>query len=235
MNIDQNIENIVVFTGAGVSAESGIPTFRDMGGLWNTYNIEEVASPEAWNTHPQRVLDFYNERRLKALAAEPNDAHRAIQLLEEAFNVVVITQNVDDLHERAGSTQVIHLHGKLRNARSTVDAKLIYDFGSRPINWGDQCTKGSQLRPDIVWFGEEIQNFNLAAYHLLKAHRILVIGTSLSVYPAAWLLDFANNHAKKIIVSMDLAQEPDEFKWIRAKATEVVPGIVSEWINSLGR
>ena len=129
MKHEVNDNNVVIFTGAGISAESGIPTFRDMGGLWNTYNIEEVASPEAWESHPQRVLDFYNERRLKALAALPNDAHRAIQSLEEAFNVVVITQNVDDLHERAGSSQVIHLHGELRNVNQ--HRKLITQ--QRPI------------------------------------------------------------------------------------------------------
>jgi len=229
MNTEKNPNKIVVFTGAGISQESGLPTFRDMGGIWNTFSIEDVASPEAWAKHPQRVLDFYNERRHKSLEAEPNEAHRAIQSLEEHFDVVVVTQNVDDLHERAGSSQVIHLHGLLRNARSSNDPALVYDFGNRPIHIGDLCAKGSQLRPDIVWFGEAIQNFNPALYHLFTSRRVLVVGTSLSVEPAASLLSFANSSAEKVVVSMDLAQEPEGYQWIKGKATEVIPRIAVQW------
>ena len=229
MNSNTEKSKIVVFTGAGISAESGIPTFRDMGGYWNSYRFEEVASPEAWEATPQRVLDFYNERRRVALEAQPNEAHRAIRELEDVFNVVVITQNVDDLHERAGSTQVIHLHGQLRNARSTVDPTLIYDFGSRPIQLGDKCAKGSQLRPDIVWFGESVQHLEPALYHIITASRVLVVGTSLTVQPAASLLGYANSSAEKVIVSLDLDDEPEGYQWIKGKSTEIIPNIAQDW------
>jgi NAD-dependent deacetylase len=146
-----NPRKIVVLSGAGLSAPSGLKTFRDTGGLWQQYRLEEVATPEAWARHPQVVLDFYNERRTKACAASPNAGHQAIAELEEHYEVVVVTQNVDDLHERAGSTRIIHVHGELTKARSTVDDSLIYEIGGKPIRLGDQCALGSQLRPHIVW------------------------------------------------------------------------------------
>ncbi len=227
--LDRN--KVVVLTGAGISAESGLPTFRDMGGLWEQYDITEVASPQAWEMNPQLVLDFYNERRRKAVAALPNAAHRALAELESRYEVVVITQNVDDLHERGGSTQVIHVHGELVKARSTVDPTLIYEIGGKEIQLGDLCEQGAQLRPHIVWFGEAIHNYEIAARHVKNAGKVLVVGTSLSVYPAASLLTKANPSAEKLIVSPDLESEPVAFHWIKGTAVEHVPQIVNRWLE----
>lgn len=227
--LDHN--KVVVLTGAGISAESGLPTFRDMGGLWEQYEITEVASPQAWELNPQLVLDFYNERRTKAVAALPNAAHQALAELESRYEVVVITQNVDDLHERGGSTQVIHVHGELVKARSTVDPTLIYEIGGKEIQLGDLCEQGAQLRPHIVWFGETIHNYDIAARHVMNAGKVLVVGTSLSVYPAAGLLTKANPSAEKLIVSPDLEEEPLAFHWIRGTAVEDVPQIVNRWLE----
>lgn len=228
-SIDHN--KIVVLTGAGISAESGLPTFRDMGGLWNRYSITEVASPEAWEANPQLVLDFYNERRKKAVAASPNAAHRALAELENRYEVVVITQNVDDLHERGGSSHVIHVHGELIKARSTADPSLIYEIGGKEISLGDHCEQGAQLRPHIVWFGETIHHYDVAAGHVKNAGKVLVVGTSLSVYPAAGLLTKARASAEKLIVSPDLEEEPATFHWIRGSAVEHVPQIVNRWLG----
>lgn len=183
-------KRLVVFTGAGISAESGIKTFRDAGGLWEEFNIEDVATPEAWDNNRDLVLKFYNERRKQVLEAQPNHAHALIADLEKHFNVQVITQNVDDLHERAGSSNVLHLHGEIRKARSTANPELIYEITAETLNAGDTCTEGSQLRPHIVWFGEmvpEMDNANLIA---AQADLFVVIGTSLNVYPAAGILNF---------------------------------------------
>nr|WP_197999995.1 Sir2 family NAD-dependent protein deacetylase [Gimesia alba] len=228
-SMDHN--KIVVLTGAGVSAESGLPTFRDMNGLWNRYSITEVASPEAWESNPQLVLDFYNERRKTAVAASPNAAHQAIAELEKKYDVVVITQNVDDLHERGGSSNVIHVHGELVKARSTTDPSLIYEIGGNEIKLGDVCEKGSQLRPHIVWFGEAIQNYELSAKHIKNAGKVLVIGTSLTVYPAAGLLNEAHYHAEKILVSLDIEDKPYGFRWIKGTAVDHVPQIVNCWLE----
>lgn len=182
-------KKLVVLSGAGVSQESGLKTFRDMGGLWEQYEVTEVASIEAWNRNPELVLRFYNERRKKLWEAKPNAAHVEIAGLEELFEVDVVTQNVDDLHEQAGSSRVLHLHGELRKARSTADPNLVYTLQSPELNPGDLCEKGSQLRPHIVWFGEQVPHIGKAALLVANADILVVIGTSLAVYPAASLVD----------------------------------------------
>lgn len=194
------MKKIVVLTGAGVSAESGIKTFRDSGGLWEEYRIEEVATPEAWENNPAMVLEFYNQRRKQLMTAEPNEAHIALARLEKKYDVRVITQNVDDLHERGGSTKVLHLHGELKKSRSTSDPSLVYDIDGWELKLGDTCEKGSQLRPHIVWFGEMVPNIVDAANLCSKADTFLVIGTSLGVYPAAGLIDYVPQYAPKYII-----------------------------------
>jgi NAD-dependent deacetylase len=181
--IDPN--RVVIFSGTGISAESGIPTFRDADGLWHRYKISEVATPSAWKANPEIVLQFYNERRRQIAIAQPNLAHLAIAKLETKYDVIIITQNIDDLHERAGSSRVIHVHGEITKARSSIDASLIYPLGDRNIEIGDTCERGSQLCPQIVWFDEEIQNFELAKATIKTAGKVLVVGTSLTVYPSS--------------------------------------------------
>jgi len=231
MKPEINKNKIVIFSGAGISAESGLKTFRDSDGLWNEHSVEDIATPEGWSADPEMVLDFYNEIRIQAFQAYPNAAHKAIAKLEERFEVVVITQNVDDLHEKAGSTNVIHVHGQLKFARSSVDENLLYLLEDKPIHIGDLCEKGSQLRPHVVWFGEEIHNYETARDHIITANRVLVVGTSLSVFPAAGILKKARFHAEKIIVTLDLEKRPHGFKLLRGKATAVVPSIVNGWLN----
>ncbi|MBN1985821.1 MAG: NAD-dependent deacylase [Prolixibacteraceae bacterium] len=184
-------KKLVVLSGAGMSQESGLKTFRDMGGLWEQYDVTEVASPEAWQRNPELVLRFYNERRKQLWEAKPNAGHLGIAALENDFDVEVITQNVDDLHEQAGSTSVMHLHGELRKARSTVDPDLIYTLSHWELNLGDKCEKGSQLRPHIVWFGETVPALHDALPIVQRADILVVIGTSLVVYPAAGLVSYA--------------------------------------------
>ncbi len=184
------MKKLVVLTGAGMSAESGIKTFRDSGGLWEEYDVMEVASPEGWNRNRELVLRFYNERRRQLAQAMPNAGHTGLAELEKYFEVWIITQNVDDLHERAGSTRVIHLHGELTKARSTADPELVYDIGYNEINPGDRCEKGSQLRPHIVWFGEPVPLMDEAVRITTKADIFAIIGTSLVVYPAAGLVSY---------------------------------------------
>ncbi len=184
------MKQIVILTGAGISAESGIATFRDSGGLWEGYNVMDVATPEAWEANPSLVLDFYNMRRKDALKAKPNKAHTLLVDLEKHFKVSIITQNVDNLHERAGSTQVLHLHGELSKARSSNDDKLIYPIKDNGLNIGDYCALGSQLRPHIVWFGEEVPEMINAVEVVQKADILIIIGTSMVVYPAAGLINY---------------------------------------------
>ena len=184
------MKRLIVLTGAGISAESGISTFRDAGGLWEKHRIEEVATPEAWASNPELVLRFYNQRRGQLQQVEPNAGHRALVDLEKKFNVQVITQNVDDLHERAGSSQVLHLHGELRKVRSERYDDLIYEIDD-DIELGDVCERGSQLRPHIVWFGEAVPMLEPAAKLAANADIFLIIGTSLQVYPAASLMVYA--------------------------------------------
>lgn len=194
------MKQVVVFTGAGVSAESGINTFRDSNGLWEQYRIEDVATPEAFERNPELVLDFYNQRRKQVLNAHPNAAHLAIVELEKYFQVQIITQNIDDLHERAGSKKVLHLHGEIRKSRSTKSPNLIYKIEGDALNMGDKCEKGSQLRPHIVWFGEAVPKMEEAVMLTQKADILLIIGTSLEVYPAASLVQFARDEAEKYLI-----------------------------------
>ena len=198
-------KRLVIFTGAGVSAESGIRTFRDTGGLWEEYRIEDVATPEAWQKDPKLVLEFYNQRRRQVMAAEPNAAHSFIAELQKKFDVQVVTQNIDDLHERAGSKKVLHLHGEIMKARSTTDPHLIYPIQKPDIQFGELCEKGSQLRPHIVWFGEMVPEMETANAFAESADLFVVIGTSLNVYPAAGILNFVYPKVPKWLV------DPGEF------------------------
>ena len=184
------MKKIVVLTGAGISAESGISTFRDSDGLWEHYRVEDVATHEAYERNPELVLNFYNERRRQLFAAQPNEAHRLLAKLEERYDVQIITQNIDDLHERAGSTHVLHLHGELTKGRSDVNANLIVDIGQKDIHIGDLAPDGTQLRPHIVWFGEAVPNIEPAAAMCEQADIFIVIGTSMAVYPAAGLIHY---------------------------------------------
>jgi len=195
---------VVALTGAGISAESGIATFRDSGGLWEGYDVMEVASPQGWAKNPELVLDFYNQRRKAALEAAPNKGHEILAQLEDDFDVTIVTQNVDNLHERAGSSHVVHLHGQLFQARSCVDENLIYDMDDWELNIGDTCEKGSQLRPNIVWFGEMVPMMETAAAIATEADIFLVVGTSLVVYPAASLIDFVPYDASVYVVDPKL-------------------------------
>jgi len=184
-------KKLVVLTGAGISAESGIRTFRDMGGLWEEYDVMEVASYEGWLQNPELVLKFYNDRRKQLKDAQPNQGHIALAEAEKYFDVHIITQNVDNLHERAGSTKILHLHGELTKVESTADSSLVRDIGYADLNIGDKCTKGSQLRPHIVWFGEPVPAMSMAVQIARQAEIFAVVGTSLNVYPAAGLVDYA--------------------------------------------
>lgn len=194
------MKKLVVLSGAGISAESGLATFRDSGGLWEGHRVEDVATPEAWHRNPELVLEFYNQRRKAALQARPNEAHHILAELQSRFDVTVITQNVDDLHERAGSARVLHLHGKLFESRSTLDPSLVYPVHGWEVKLGDRCERGSQLRPNIVWFGEMVPMMEVAAEVASAADIFLVVGTSLVVYPAAGLVDVVPVHVPKYII-----------------------------------
>lgn len=189
------MKNLVILTGAGISAESGIKTFRESGGLWEEYDVNEVASPMGWALNRELVLRFYNERRKQLSESKPNAGHFGIAALEKYFDVHVITQNIDNLHEQAGSSKILHLHGELTKARSTKDPSLIYDIGFKDINPGDKCEKGSQLRPHIVWFGEAVPMMDEAIKITSAADIFAVIGSSLNVYPAAGLIEYAPGNA----------------------------------------
>jgi NAD-dependent deacetylase len=189
------MKKLIILTGAGMSSESGIRTFRDSGGLWEEYDVTEVATPAAWHKNRDLVLRFYNERRRQLEGCKPNDGHLGLVRLEEYFDVQIITQNIDNLHERAGSTKVLHLHGELTKARSTAVQSMIYDIGYKDINPGDTCEKGSQLRPHIVWFGEEVPMLEEAVRLTAEADIFVVIGSSLNVYPAAGLINYAPESA----------------------------------------
>ena len=185
-----NKKKVVVLTGAGISAESGISTFRDSDGLWEQYRVEDVATYDAYLRNPELVLNFYNERRRQLFAVKPNDGHRQLVRLEEKYDVHIITQNIDNLHEQAGSTNVLHLHGLLTQARSDRDDNLIIDIGDHDIHLGDKAPDGAQLRPHIVWFGEAVPNIEPAAELCEKADYFVVVGTSMNVYPAAGLIHY---------------------------------------------
>jgi NAD-dependent deacetylase len=199
-------KRIVVLTGAGMSAESGIETFRGAGGLWNGVDVMEVASPEGWEANPSMVLEFYNQRRKNALEVKPNGGHIVLAELEKNFDVRIITQNVDNLHERAGSTNVMHLHGELFKMRSTSDDSLVYEMDGWELNMGDTCEKGSQLRPHIVWFGESVPLIYDAFQMAQKADIFVVIGTSLSVYPAASIIHYVAPEIKKYLIDPEIPE-----------------------------
>ncbi|MEZ5015206.1 MAG: Sir2 family NAD-dependent protein deacetylase [Chitinophagales bacterium] len=191
---------IVVLTGAGISAESGIPTFRGAGGLWEGHRVDDVASPEGWLRNPELVLHFYNLRRKAVRNAIPNRGHLALSELQDQHDVRIITQNIDDLHERAGSKQVMHLHGEILKVRSSIATDLIYDW-TDDLHTGDLCALGSQLRPHIVWFGEEVPMMEPAIEEVMQADMLFIIGTSMVVYPAASLLQFAPDDAEIFFIN----------------------------------
>jgi NAD-dependent deacetylase len=224
-------KKIVVLSGSGVSAESGLSTFRGAGGLWEGHDVTQVASPQAWNADKKMVLRFYNQRRKQLGEVNSNSAHIALVKLEERFDVQIVTQNVDDLHERAGSTNILHLHGELRKVRSTVDPSLVYDIGYKELNLGDKCEKGSQLRPHVVWFGEAVPEIQNAAAISTKADIFIVVGTSLIVYPAASLINYVPKEAMKYIID---PVKPESYgfisniEFIQEKATVGIPKLVEE-------
>lgn len=226
-------KKLVALTGAGISAESGLNTFRDSGGLWEGYDIYEVASPQGWRANRETVLDFYNLRREQAASAIPNQAHLTLKELEASFDVHIITQNVDDLHEKAGSSKVLHLHGELTKAKSEADHSLVVDIGYDPIKPGDTAPDGAQLRPDVVWFGEAVPNIEPAAEIMSDADLVLVIGTSLMVYPAAGLIHYAENSVPGFIVdpSPIEAALPAGWKHIQQKAGIGLPELAGELIQ----
>lgn len=194
------MKKLVVLTGSGISSESGLKTFRDSGGLWENYDVMEVASYTGWTRNMELVLRFYNERRAQLENAIPNNGHKGLVELEEFFDVRIITQNVDNLHEKAGSRNVLHLHGILTQAKSTGDQDLIYDIGYKPIQLGDTCEKGYQLRPNIVWFGEAVPAIEKAAVITSEADIFVVVGTSMVVYPAAGLIDYVPRNASIFLI-----------------------------------
>ena len=221
------MKKLVVLTGAGISAESGLRTFRDSDGLWEGYNIEEVATPRAWRKDPQLVLDFYNYRRKNVLDAQPNAAHFGLAELEKDFDVTIITQNIDDLHERGGSTKVLHLHGEIFKMRSERDHELIYEIKG-DIKIGDKAEDGQQLRPHIVWFEEPVPKIEEAIPIVRSADIFVVVGTSLVVYPAAGLVNYASRHIPKFIIDKRIpyTSELINITAIEKSATEGVKELI---------
>ncbi|HJX71182.1 MAG TPA: Sir2 family NAD-dependent protein deacetylase [Bacteroidales bacterium] len=214
------MKKLVVLTGSGISAESGLKTFRDSGGLWENHDVMEVASIDGWERNPDLVLQFYNERRIQLKDAKPNAAHTGLVDLEKDFDVLIITQNVDNLHERAGSKNVLHLHGILTQVRSTGDPFLVYDIGYNEIHMGDTCESGYQLRPDIVWFGEAVPAFEEAVRIAGTAEIFAVIGSSLVVYPAAGLVGYVPGSVPIFVVDPTEVSIPfrSNIEHIREKA-----------------
>ena len=229
------MEKIVILSGAGISAESGLRTFRDSDGLWENHRIEDVATPEAWFKDPELVLKFYNDRRKQVNEAKPNDAHFALAKLESHYEVNIITQNIDDLHERAGSSNVHHLHGEINKARSTSDPSLIYKLDHWEMKMGDTCDQGSQLRPHIVWFGEAVPMIEYVIPYVETADKLLVIGTSLAVYPAAGLIDYANINAEKYYIDPKGLNNMNrnDFTIISKKAVDGVSDLIENFINKI--
>ncbi len=223
-------KNVVVLTGAGISAESGISTFRDAGGLWEGYDWREVASPEGWRKDPELVLRFYNERRQLLHSVEPNDGHYALVELEKYYNVTIVTQNIDDLHERAGTKNIVHLHGESKKMRSSYNPSLVYDI-SGDIKIGDKCEKGSQLRPHIVWFGEAVPMMDPASQLMKAADYVLIVGTSMQVYPAASLIDYAPFRTPCWYIDKDPAKVPSYINIVPEPATTGVPKVVKTLID----
>lgn len=228
------MKKLVVLTGSGISAESEIPTFRDMGGLWEQYNFVDVASPEAWRKDPELVMRFYNERRKKLLECEPNTGHYGLVELEKYFDVQIVTQNVDDLHERAGSKNILHLHGEIRKSRSSVDPNLVYNIKGWQLKMGNLCEKGSQLRPHVVWFGEPVPEISNASKICSTADIFVVIGTSLNVYPAAGLIDYVPFECPIYLVDPGDIQISygSRVVYIKEKATTGVPLLINDLKNN---
>ena len=221
------MKKLVILTGAGMSSESGIKTFRDSGGLWEEYEVTDVATPEAWVRNRALVLRFYNERRRQLGACKPNEGHQGLARLEKYFDVQIITQNIDDLHERAGSTKVLHLHGELTKARSSVYPTLVYDIGYKDIQEGDKCDKGSQLRPHIVWFGEEVPMMDEAVNLTADADIFVVVGSSLNVYPAAGLIHYAPAKASLWLI------DPKDAVIPVSRNVEVIQEVASKGVKLL--
>jgi len=194
------MKKIVVLTGAGMSAQSGISTFRDSGGVWENHPVRQVASVEGWYSDPKLMLSFYNQRRTDLKKAKPNKGHLILAGLEQFFDIGIVTQNVDDLHERAGSTRILHLHGELTKARSSENPDLITEIGYEPVHWGDKAADGTQLRPHIVWFGEPVPEMSKAIQWTREAEIMIVVGTSLAVYPAAGLIDYASGNTPLFLI-----------------------------------
>jgi NAD-dependent deacetylase len=224
------MKKIVVLTGAGISAESGLKTFRDSDGLWEGYDIQKVATPEAWQQNPQLVQDFYNMRRRDVLAAKPNAAHYALAELEKQYDVTIITQNIDDLHERAGSTKVMHLHGVITRSQSSIDPNLTYPIDGWELKMGSMCELGSQLRAHVVWFGEDVPMIVPSARICQQAEVFILVGSSLAVYPAAGLINYVHYDVPKYIIDPkipDVNRVKNLIK-IKEKATVGVPELVKK-------
>jgi len=227
--MDRNIKHITVFTGAGISAESGLKTFRGHDGLWEGNRIEDVATPEAWHRNPELVQRFYNERRKSCLQAQPNAAHNALVELSRYYDVDIITQNIDDLHERAGSVKVLHLHGEIVKSQSSLDPELVYPIEGDEIKMGDRCALGSQLRPHVVWFGESVPNMIRALQIVQYTDMLIVVGTSLQVYPAAQLVFETKSECKIVVIDPQANRHRIEgdVEYIDKNATEGVPYLVN--------
>jgi NAD-dependent deacetylase len=223
------MKKLVVLSGAGMSAESGLRTFREMGGLWEEYDVYEVASPGGWEMDQELVLRFYNERRKQLLETSPHRGHYALAELENDFEVHVITQNIDDLHERAGSSRILHLHGELRKSRSTIDPRLVYNIEGWELNRGDLCEKGSQLRPHVVWFGEAVPAIQEAAEIVSTADLFVIIGTSMNVYPAAGLINHVPERARIYLI------DPNEVSVTGVPGITVIRKKAGEGVDELIR
>lgn len=225
-------KKLVVLSGAGISKESGLKTFRDADGLWEGYDVFRIASLEGWRKNRELVLDFYNQRRRQLLQVNPNQAHKSLVELESKFDVSIVTQNVDDLHERAGSSNVIHIHGELLKSRSTKNEKLIYTQ-TADINVGDKCELGNQLRPHIVWFGENVPLMKIAIRKVIEADYFIIVGTSLLVYPAASLISYVKEKCSSFYVDKqpNLEYLPKNLSLIKNKATIGIPIIVKKLLR----
>jgi len=228
------MKKIVVLTGAGISAESGLKTFRDSDGLWEGYNIEDVATPEAWRRNPALVQAFYNERRKNVLEAKPNAAHYALAKLEEKYDVTIITQNIDDLHERGGSTRVVHLHGIITRSQSSKNPNLTYPIDGWEIKMDEVCELGSPLRAHVVWFGEDVPMIATAARICSEAEIFILVGSSLAVYPAAGLVNYVPRNVTKYIVDpkVPYISQNDHFMKIEEKAATGVPALVNQLLTA---
>ena len=225
---------IIVLTGAGISAESGLQTFRDADGLWEGHHIEDVATPEAWRRNPVLVQQFYNDRRKAVMAAKPNPAHLALKDLEEKYEVLIITQNIDDLHERAGSSAIIHLHGEIMYARSSKNPALLYKMNKANIAMDETCELESPLRPHVVWFGEAVPMITKAMHEMPKADIVILIGSSLAVYPAASLIELASIEVPIYVIDPQIPSVnlPNPVIKIQEKASVGVPALVDKLLKN---